>query len=59
MFMSLASVVVKVMDSDLCDLGSSPSQGNHIFCIHIIRYSLINIQFISDESSSKLVLYLC
>ena len=54
MFMSLASVVVKVIDSHLCDLGSSPGQGNHI-----IRYSLINNQFISDESSPKLVLYLC
>ena len=33
MFMSLASVVVKVVDSHLCELGSSPGQGNHVYVI--------------------------
>ena len=53
--MQLGSIVVSVLDSHSCDRGSSPGQGKHI----IIRYVLNNIQFISDESSAELVLYLC
>ena len=44
-------VVVSVMDSPSCDRGSSPGHGKHDV--------LNNIQFLSDESSAELVLYLC
>ena len=47
------SAVVRVMDSHPCARGSNPSQGNHI------RYAQNSTQFISDESSAELVLYLC
>ena len=49
----LDDVVVSVMDSHSCDRGLSPHQGNHI------RYAMNSIQFISDESSAELALYLC
>ena len=53
--MCLGSVVVSVMDSHSCDPGLSPAwpRQSHI-C-----YALNNTQFISDESSAELVLYLC
>ena len=48
----IGSAVVSVMDSHSCDRGSSPDQDNHI------RFALNTIQFLSDESSAELVLYL-
>ena len=42
------------MDSHSCGQGSNPGTANHA-----IRYALNSIQLISDESSDKLMLYLC
>ena len=53
---ALAAYSGIVMDSHSCDKGSNPGQGNHNI---YIRYALNNTQFISDESSAELVLYLC
>ena len=48
------SIVVSVMDSYCMRSGFKPRpRQTHI------RYALNNIQFISDESSAELVLYLC
>ena len=55
MVVCLGSVaVVSVMDSHLCDRGSSPGLSNHI-----IRYALNSIQFILDDSFAESVLYPC
>ena len=48
----IGSAVVRVMDSHSCVRGSTPSQGNHI------REALKSIQFISDESSVEILLYI-
>ena len=53
MFWLVRGAVASVMDSHSGDRGFKPHKTNHI------HYSLNNIQFISDESSAELVLYLC